>query len=227
MTIDQTMSPTPFLPAYETLSVDIGRSGIAVVARRSTNLERRPSMTLIRLFGFVTLATLLLGAIAAAPGSSFTAFFDIPSFVLVICGTIALLMIACDMRDWGNAARVLVGPQKSLDPVTCLSAALFFAQASRAAIALGIVGHVMGMIIMLGQFDDPDALGPGMALSLISVLYGVALSEFLFVPLRAMAMKRAESPEEPSVSRVVPLLLLLFVVSTVGTFFILVVALMP
>lgn len=64
-----------------------------------------------------------------------------------------------------------------------------------------------------------------MAISLISVLYGVVLSEFLFVPLRVMALKRAESAEEPSVSRAVPLLLL-FVVSTVGTFFLLLVAIM-
>jgi len=64
------------------------------------------------------------------------------------------------------------------------------------------------------------------AISLISVFYGVMLSEFLFAPLRVMALKRSESAEEPTVSRAVPLLLLLFVVSTVGTFFILLVAIM-
>lgn len=44
--------------------------------------------------------------------------------------------------------------------------------------------------------------------------------------MQATALKRADSAEEPPVSRFVPLLLLLFVAFTVGSLFILIVSLL-
>ncbi len=183
-------------------------------------------MTVLRLFGFVTLTALVLSTIAASPGASFSAFRDYPSLMLVVGGTFAILMIACDGNDWRNACRLLTGPRKSLDRGGNLSAARFFGQASRAAIATGVIGHLIGLIIMLGQLDDPDALGPGMAVSLISALYGLALSEFFFVPMQTTALKRAESDEQPSAVRAVPLLLTIFVTFSIASFFVLLVSMM-
>lgn len=183
-------------------------------------------MTLLRLFGFVTLTALVLSTIAASPGASFMAFVDCPSLMLVVGGTIAVLMVACDLDDWRNARRVVIGPRKALDRDGYRSAALFFGQASRAAIALGVIGHLLGLIIMLGQLDDPNALGPGMAVSLISALYGLGLSEFFFVPMQTTALKRAESDEQPGVGRAMPLVLMLFTIFSVGAFFVLLVSLM-
>jgi flagellar motor component MotA len=183
-------------------------------------------MTLFRLFGFVTLTALFLSAIVAAPGSSFAAFIDYPSLILVVGGTFGVLMIACDTSDWKNAGRMLSGPRKSLDQAGCQSAAVFFGQASRAAIAAGVIGQVMGMIIMLGQLDDPAALGPGMAVSLISALYGLGLSEFFFVPMQTTALKRAESTEPANGGRMVPLMFVLFIIFSVGVFCILLLSLL-
>ena len=183
-------------------------------------------MTLLKLFGFVTLTALLLSAVAVSPGSSLFAFVDYPSLILVVGGTFAVLMIACDSDDWRHAFRVVIAPRKALDRDGYRSASRFFGQASRAAIALGVIGQVMGMIIMLGQLDDPDALGPGMAVSLISALYGLGLSEFLFVPMQTVALKRAESDEQPGLGRATPLLLMLFVIFSVGVFGVLMVSLM-
>jgi flagellar motor component MotA len=183
-------------------------------------------MTLLRLFGFVILTALVSSAIAASPGASFGTFADYPSLMLVVGGTLAVLMIACDVDDWRNARRVVIGPRKALDRGGYRSAARFFGQASRAAIALGVIGHLLGLIIMLGQIDDPDALGPGMAVSLISALYGLGLSEFFFVPMQTTALKRAESDEQPGVGRATPLVLMLFVIFWVGSFYVLLVSMM-
>ncbi len=35
-----------------------------------------------------------------------------------------------------------------------------------------MIGTLIGLIIMLGQLDDPEKLGPGMAVALITTLYG-------------------------------------------------------
>lgn len=181
-------------------------------------------MTGLRLLGFGALVVLVSGTIQISPGAPFLAFVDFPSFALVVGGTLAVLMIACDPDNWRNAGRVVFGARESLDQVGYRSAAVFFGQASRAAIGLGILGHLMGMIMMLGNLDDPSALGPGMAVSLITVLYGLGLSEFFFVPMQATAMKRAESEERPGIGRATPLVLMLFTILSVGSFCILLVS---
>lgn len=40
----------------------------------------------------------------------------------------------------------------------------------------------MGLIIMLGNMDDPDAIGPGMAVALITTLYGAVVSNLFCLP---------------------------------------------
>jgi chemotaxis protein MotA len=48
--------------------------------------------------------------------------------------------------------------------------------------AYDMIGTLLGLIIMLGQLDDPSALGPGMAVALITTLYGAIISNCIFIP---------------------------------------------
>lgn len=52
----------------------------------------------------------------------------------------------------------------------------------RYAPAFGMIGTLMGLIIMLGNMDDPAAIGPGMAVALITTLYGAVVSNLFFLP---------------------------------------------
>lgn len=49
--------------------------------------------------------------------------------------------------------------------------------------AFGMIGTLVGLIGMLANLDDPSALGPGMALALITTLYGSVLAQLIFIPL--------------------------------------------
>jgi len=55
-------------------------------------------------------------------------------------------------------------------------------QVGRMAPAFGMIGTLMGLIIMLGNLDDPDAIGPSMAVALITTLYGAIVSNMVFIP---------------------------------------------
>jgi chemotaxis protein MotA len=55
-------------------------------------------------------------------------------------------------------------------------------QLGRFAPAFGMIGTLMGLIIMLGQLEDPDALGPGMAVALITTLYGAVVANVFCLP---------------------------------------------
>jgi chemotaxis protein MotA len=52
----------------------------------------------------------------------------------------------------------------------------------RYAPAFGMIGTLVGLIIMLGNMKDPDAIGPGMAVALITTLYGAIAANLVFLP---------------------------------------------
>lgn len=52
----------------------------------------------------------------------------------------------------------------------------------RFAPAFGMIGTLMGLIIMLGNMDDPSNIGSGMAIALITTLYGAITANVIFLP---------------------------------------------
>lgn len=50
--------------------------------------------------------------------------------------------------------------------------------------AFGMLGTLIGLIIMLGKMGgDPSAIGPSMAVALITTFYGIILARLIFIPL--------------------------------------------
>jgi chemotaxis protein MotA len=48
---------------------------------------------------------------------------------------------------------------------------------------MGMLGTVVGLINMLGNLSDPDQLGIGMSLALLTTLYGVVFANLVFLPI--------------------------------------------
>jgi len=49
--------------------------------------------------------------------------------------------------------------------------------------AFGMLGTLIGLIQMLGNLSDPGALGPGMAVALITTFYGSILANMIAIPM--------------------------------------------
>lgn len=50
--------------------------------------------------------------------------------------------------------------------------------------AFGMLGTLIGLIIMLGKMGgDPSAIGPSMAVALVTTFYGIILARIIFIPL--------------------------------------------
>ena len=54
---------------------------------------------------------------------------------------------------------------------------------ARFAPAFGMIGTLMGLIFMLQNMDDPSAIGPGMAVALITTMYGAILANVVISPM--------------------------------------------
>ncbi|WP_417687133.1 motility protein A [Roseibium sp.] len=49
--------------------------------------------------------------------------------------------------------------------------------------AFGMIGTLVGLVQMLANMDDPAAIGPSMAVALLTTLYGALISNIICIPL--------------------------------------------
>lgn len=49
--------------------------------------------------------------------------------------------------------------------------------------AMGMIGTLVGLVLMLGNMADPKAIGPAMAVALLTTLYGAFVANVLFAPM--------------------------------------------
>ena len=49
--------------------------------------------------------------------------------------------------------------------------------------AMGMIGTLIGLVLMLGNMSDPKAIGPAMAVALLTTLYGAFFANVVFAPI--------------------------------------------
>ena len=54
---------------------------------------------------------------------------------------------------------------------------------AEAAPAMGMIGTIIGLVQMFANMDDPSKIGPGMAVAMLTTLYGVILSSAIAAPI--------------------------------------------
>lgn len=189
-------------------------------------------------------------AFAITLGQSDASFFDVPSVLIVICGTITATSIAFtgqEMRyalkvignsifrkhwDFSAMARQLLdlamisrkkgllilssyGSEMGKDPILANAVQLvtdgysgediervmsqeidalverhrrsagILRRGAEIAPAMGLIGTLVGLVQMLAELDNPDAIGPAMAVALLTTFYGAILGMVILNPLAA------------------------------------------
>ncbi|MDP5211936.1 flagellar motor protein PomA [Pseudoalteromonas tunicata] len=61
--------------------------------------------------------------------------------------------------------------------------------------AMGMIGTLIGLVAMLSNMDDPKAIGPAMAVALLTTLYGAFLANVVAIPIVAKLQVRKEEEE--------------------------------
>jgi chemotaxis protein MotA len=59
----------------------------------------------------------------------------------------------------------------------------FFGYAQELAPGMGMIGTLLGLVLMMGNMSDPRSIGPGMAVALLTTLYGAVLANVIIGPL--------------------------------------------
>lgn len=216
------------------------------VAFKVVGPVRRPDFSTI--LGIFFALALIAGAISM--GSTKANFFDLPSVMIVILGTIAATSIAFTGAEMRRAAKIIghsffrkswdfsvmarqlldmavMARKKGLLSLNAASAELskdkilaraaqlltdgyspedierilsqeidslverhrrsanILRRGAEIAPAMGLIGTLVGLVQMLAELDNPDTIGPAMALALLTTFYGAILGMVILNPLAA------------------------------------------
>ena len=58
--------------------------------------------------------------------------------------------------------------------------------------AMGMIGTLIGLVAMLSNMDDPKAIGPAMAVALLTTLYGAFFANVICLPVAAKLTNRTD-----------------------------------
>jgi len=70
-----------------------------------------------------------------------------------------------------------------------------FGSMGGAAPAFGMIGTLIGLVQMLSGMDNPDMIGPAMAVALLTTLYGALIANLLCLPMADKLMLRSEEEQ--------------------------------
>ncbi|MFC1477110.1 MotA/TolQ/ExbB proton channel family protein [candidate division KSB1 bacterium] len=124
-----------------------------------------------------------------AAGGSYGLFINPPSlFITVILSGILLLGAFSPIEIFSYFAAAF--RKKTDDTKTIKHALNFFDTLQRYLLFSAFVGVIVGIISMLVNLEDPEALGPGTAVCLLTLFYSLTLILIIVAPFRAGLKKR-------------------------------------
>ena len=124
------------------------------------------------LIGFVGMIGMMLWAMEF----NVATFMNVPSILIVWGLTFFGLLVSG--RNIIAAGSALF--DKHADEEQLYEASDTFMYAGRLSMASGWGGVLIGLVLMLAHLDDPAAIGPAMAICLLTALYGTILKYFYF-----------------------------------------------
>ncbi|MFC3680657.1 flagellar motor protein PomA [Bacterioplanoides pacificum] len=82
-----------------------------------------------------------------------------------------------------DVVRTLLNKEKKLSLDRHVVGASIFKAMGDVAPAMGMIGTLIGLVAMLANMDDPKAIGPAMAVALLTTLYGAMMATMFALPV--------------------------------------------
>lgn len=92
----------------------------------------------------------------------------------------------------GNVVRSQLSKDMNQSYQRHLAGAKVFKAAGDVGPAMGMIGTLVGLVQMLANMDDPKAIGPAMAVALLTTLYGAMLANMVCLPIQSKLNIRAD-----------------------------------
>ncbi len=140
---------------------------------------------MLLIFGFLFMVFIFtaVGILSKMP----TFFIDLPSFLLIF---IPLLFFLIASKSGSAICKYITASFKKEHKYTkteleCLSISV--KNTIKFILSLGGFGFLIGIIAILAHLGSLEWVGPNLAVSLLTLIYSIAVSFFCFFPLQAWA----------------------------------------
>ena len=143
------------------------------------------------ILGFIVMIALVVTGIVNAGSSS--ELVDVPS-AFITAGAWAAALLMSFGRGCNTAVRAVFSKAASRE-MLALGVAVF-ERGQSYAVGSGVLGTLVGTVIMLGNLDDPAAIGPGLAVAFLTLIYGLLLAYGIQLPIVASLRRRLEEMDE-------------------------------
>ena len=102
---------------------------------------------------------------------------------------------ACRLADADSAERFAIWAREELEDRRARHKAAIglWRYAAEVAPAMGMIGTVIGLIPMFAKMNDPAAMGPAMAVAMLTTLYGLVLAFGIAGPIAARLERLSEA----------------------------------
>ena len=137
------------------------------------------------ILGFIVMIALVVTGIVNAGSSS--ELVDVPS-AFITAGAWAAALLMSFGRGCNTAVRAVFSKAASRE-MLALGVAVF-ERGQSYAVGSGVLGTLVGVVIMLGNLDDPARIGPGLAVAHLTLVYGLLLAYAIQLPIVASLRRR-------------------------------------
>ena len=139
-----------------------------------------------------------------------TAFFNVPSVLIVVGCTFALMLFSFPLQNTLSAFRyfsyTVIPPKPGADNSKVIGeleiGIVYFEKMKSYAQATGWVGTLIGLILMLGrigpEFNEPAEIGQSVAVGLLTALYGIFIAYYICLPISTKLQFRLDELKKAS-----------------------------
>jgi len=140
---------------------------------------------MLLIIGFLFM--LFIFAVISILTGVYRVFIDLPSALLVLVPMLFFCLVSKSGKIIGNYIKTSFKKEHiyTVKELTALSTAL--KNTSKFILSVGGFGFFTGVIAALMYLDSKDRLGPNLALSLITLMYTITISCFVFFPTQSWA----------------------------------------
>lgn len=111
-------------------------------------------------------------------------FVDLPSIVVILGPTLALLLASGLMPDFARGFAVMAQKENTHSRLELQKTETAVGLALRLLLLSGFLGSLIGVVALLASLSDISTLGRGLSVALLTLLYAVLFS-FILLPIRA------------------------------------------
>lgn len=159
---------------------------------RQIALELRKSRRRALMHSAIGTGVVGLFIVSMAMAMPLTIFIDVPSFVLIVGVVIGGLWITYRPGQMCRAIAIgaLRSPPRDLDEVAQSQGVL--RRGRHLCWATGVLGTLIGVIQMLADTSNWAAIGAGLAVALLTTLYGALVGELVFASMLQTVQQRRD-----------------------------------